>query len=83
MGQENINIPNDWDRSGLPAWSFFNKEMFEDQKKWILENRKEVRGVSYEFDQLVKNEATEEDLRLFLESQKHNTEPLQASRNEK
>ena len=63
--------------------NFFNKEMFEEQIKWILENRKEVKGVSYEFDQLVKNEATEEDLRLFIESQKHNTASLRASRNEK
>ena len=32
LSNEHSKIPNDWDRSGLPAWSFFNKEMFEAEK---------------------------------------------------
>ena len=32
LSKEYSKIPNDWDRSGLPAWSFFNKEMFEAEK---------------------------------------------------
>ena len=32
LGKETTEIPNDWDRSGLPAWSFFNNEMFEAEK---------------------------------------------------
>ena len=32
LSKEHSKIPNDWDRSGLPAWSFFNKEMFEAEK---------------------------------------------------
>jgi phenylpropionate dioxygenase-like ring-hydroxylating dioxygenase large terminal subunit len=29
-------IPNDWDRSGLPAWSFFNKEMLDEEKDLLF-----------------------------------------------
>ena len=36
LGQENLEIPNDWDRSGLPAWSFFNSEMFEAEKDLLF-----------------------------------------------
>ena len=32
LEKEYTEIPNDWDRSGLPAWSFFNSEMFEAEK---------------------------------------------------
>jgi phenylpropionate dioxygenase-like ring-hydroxylating dioxygenase large terminal subunit len=29
-------IPNDWDRSGLPAWSFFNAELLEAEKEMLF-----------------------------------------------
>ena len=36
LGKEHTEIPNDWDRSGLPAWSFFNNEMFEAEKDLLF-----------------------------------------------
>ena len=36
LGKETTEIPNDWDRSGLPAWSFFNNEMFEAEKDLLF-----------------------------------------------
>ena len=36
LGKEYTEIPNDWDRSGLPAWSFFNNEMFEAEKDLLF-----------------------------------------------
>ena len=36
LEKENTNIPNDWDRAGLPAWSFFNNEMFEAEKDLLF-----------------------------------------------
>ena len=36
LEKENTNIPNDWDRKGLPAWSFFNNEMFEAEKDLLF-----------------------------------------------
>ena len=36
LGKERTEIPNDWDRSGLPAWSFFNNEMFEAEKDLLF-----------------------------------------------
>ncbi len=36
MGKKHTEIPNDWDRSGLPAWSFFNNEMFEAEKDLLF-----------------------------------------------
>jgi phenylpropionate dioxygenase-like ring-hydroxylating dioxygenase large terminal subunit len=29
-------IPNDWDRSGLPAWSLFNPELLEAEKELLF-----------------------------------------------
>jgi phenylpropionate dioxygenase-like ring-hydroxylating dioxygenase large terminal subunit len=31
-----IVIPNDWDRRGLPAWSFFSEEMLEEEKELLF-----------------------------------------------
>ena len=28
--------PNSWDRSGLPAWSFLNKELLEQEKELLF-----------------------------------------------
>ena len=36
LEKENTNIPNEWDRAGLPAWSFFNNEMFEAEKDLLF-----------------------------------------------
>ena len=36
LEKENTHIPNDWDRAGLPAWSFFNNEMFEAEKDLLF-----------------------------------------------
>ena len=36
LEKENTNIRNDWDRAGLPAWSFFNNEMFEAEKDLLF-----------------------------------------------
>tara|TARA_Y100000589_G_scaffold193639_1_gene183216 strand:- start:729 stop:1964 length:1236 start_codon:yes stop_codon:yes gene_type:complete len=36
LRKEHTEIPNDWDRSGLPAWSFFNNEMFEAEKDLLF-----------------------------------------------
>ena len=36
LGKEHTKIPNDWDRSGLPVWSFFNNEMFEAEKDLLF-----------------------------------------------
>ena len=36
LGKEHTEIPNDWDRSCLPAWSFFNNEMFEAEKDLLF-----------------------------------------------
>ena len=36
LGKEHTEIPNDWDRAGLPAWSFFNNEMFEAEKDLLF-----------------------------------------------
>ena len=30
------SIPNEWNRSGLPAWSFFNNELFEAEKDLLF-----------------------------------------------
>lgn len=30
------SLPNDWDRSGLPAWSFFSKDMLEAEKELLF-----------------------------------------------
>ena len=30
------NIPSDWDRNGLPAWSYFNNELLEAEKKLLF-----------------------------------------------
>ncbi len=30
------DAPNDWDRSGLPAWSFFSEEMLEAEKDFLF-----------------------------------------------
>ena len=30
------NIPSDWDRNGLPAWSYFNDELLEAEKKLLF-----------------------------------------------
>ena len=34
--QATSQIPKDWDRSGLPAWSFFNPEMLEAEKDLLF-----------------------------------------------
>ena len=36
LGKEQTEIPNDRDRTGLPAWSFFNNEMFEAEKDLLF-----------------------------------------------
>ncbi len=36
LEKENTHIPNHWDRAGLPAWSFFNNEMFEAEKDLLF-----------------------------------------------
>ena len=31
-----LEIPNQWDRSGLPAWSFFNSELLQEEKDLLF-----------------------------------------------
>ncbi len=38
----NLNIPNTWDRRGLPAWSFFNPEMLEMEKDMLFRRHWQV-----------------------------------------
>ncbi len=38
----NLNIPNNWDRRGLPAWSFFNPEMLEMEKDMLFRRHWQV-----------------------------------------
>jgi phenylpropionate dioxygenase-like ring-hydroxylating dioxygenase large terminal subunit len=33
---KDLKTSNDWDRSGLPSWSFFNNEMFEAEKDLLF-----------------------------------------------
>ena len=38
----NLNIPNNWDRRGLPAWSCFNPEMLELEKDMLFRRHWQV-----------------------------------------
>ncbi len=42
METQNTQVPDNWDRSGLPAWSFFNPEMLEVEKEQLFRRHWQV-----------------------------------------
>ena len=36
MENKSPELSNDWDRTGLPAWSFFNQDMFDAEKDLLF-----------------------------------------------
>ncbi|WP_281966574.1 aromatic ring-hydroxylating oxygenase subunit alpha [Roseovarius nanhaiticus] len=42
MDAQNIQVPAQWDRHGLPAWSFFSEEMLEAEKEQLFRRHWQV-----------------------------------------
>ena len=36
MPRSSISVPTDWDRSGLPGWTYFSQPLFEVEKNQIF-----------------------------------------------